>query len=117
MTSKTDLDVLRDRVQRLGFFGLLSSWNDIAAEPWLPKLVAIEEQERKRRSLERRLRSARIGAFKSITDYDWSWPKRVDREAIDELNKVIAAPLNPEWEPEDRQFKDQAQRRLRAAVR
>jgi len=82
---KTDIDALRDRIQRLGFFGLLASSNDIALEPWLPKLVALEEQERKRRSLERRLRAARIGSFKSITDYDWTWPKRVDREAIDEL--------------------------------
>ena len=40
-----------------------------------------------------------------------------DREAIEELNKVIAAPVNPQWEPEDREFKAQAQRRLRAAVR
>ena len=40
-----------------------------------------------------------------------------DREAIDELNKVIGAPVNPQWEPEDREFKEQAQRRLRAAVR
>jgi DNA replication protein DnaC len=84
-TPATDLDALRDRVQRLGFFGLLSSWNEIAAEPWLPKLVAIEEHERKKRSLERRLRGARIGVFKSIADYDWKWPKRIDREAIDEL--------------------------------
>ena len=82
---KSDIDAMRDRVQRLGFFGLLSSWNEIASEPWLSKLVAIDEQERKRRSLERRLRAARIGSFKSIADYDWTWPKRVDREAIDEL--------------------------------
>ena len=40
-----------------------------------------------------------------------------DREAIEELNKVIAAPVNPQWEPEDREFKAQAQRRLRASVR
>ena len=40
-----------------------------------------------------------------------------DREAIDELNKVVAAPVNPQWEPEDREFKAQAQRRLRASVR
>ena len=40
-----------------------------------------------------------------------------DREAIDELNKVVAAPVNPQWEPEDREFKEQAQRRLRASVR
>jgi DNA replication protein DnaC len=82
---QTDLDALRDRVQRLGFFGLLASWNDIALAPWLPELVTLEERERKRRSLERRLRAARIGAFKSMADFDWGWPKRIDREAIDEL--------------------------------
>jgi IstB-like ATP binding protein len=36
-------------------------------------------------SLERRLRAARIGAFKARADFDWTWPSRVDREAIDEL--------------------------------
>jgi DNA replication protein DnaC len=81
----SDLDALRDRVQRLGFFGLISSWNDFSGEPWLARLVEIEEKERKKRSLDRRLRHARIGAFKSITDFDWSWPKRVDREAIEDL--------------------------------
>src|ERR1043165_3368577 len=82
---QTDLDALRDRVQRLGFFGLLASWNDIAQEPWLPQLITIEEKERKRRSLERRLRAARIGSFKAMADFDWSWPSRVDREAVDDL--------------------------------
>jgi hypothetical protein len=33
-TTTTDIDALRDRVQRLGFFGLLASWNDIALEPY-----------------------------------------------------------------------------------
>ena len=85
MTPKSDHDALRDRVQRLGFFGLLASWNDIAQEPWLPQLITLEEKERKRRSLERRLRAARIGAFKAMADFDWTWPSRVDREAIDDL--------------------------------
>lgn len=84
MTS-TDLDSLRDRLQRLGFIGLTSSWDEFAAEPWLPLLVDVEEKARKQRSLERRLRNARIGAFKSITDFDWTWPKRIDREAVEEL--------------------------------
>ena len=35
-----------------------------------------------------------------------------DREAREELQKVIAAPLDPDWEPEDRDFKEQARRRL-----
>ena len=33
-------------------------------------------------------------------------------EAIEELQKVIALPLDPEWEPEDRDFKRQAMERL-----
>jgi DNA replication protein DnaC len=44
-----------------------------------------EEAERQRRSLDRRLRAARIGTFKAIADFDWSWPKRIDRQAIEEL--------------------------------
>jgi tetratricopeptide (TPR) repeat protein len=38
-------------------------------------------------------------------------------EAMDELKRVIAAPLNPQWEPEDREFKELAQKRLQAPVR
>jgi hypothetical protein len=40
-----------------------------------------------------------------------------DKEAVAELHKVIAAPLDPEWTPEDREFKEQAARRLRAVSR
>jgi tetratricopeptide (TPR) repeat protein len=35
-----------------------------------------------------------------------------DREAREELERVIDAPIDPEWEPEDRDFKEQARRRL-----
>ena len=48
----------------------------VATEGWVNSLIDWEEQERARRSLERRLREARIGRFKPICDFDWSWPKR-----------------------------------------
>jgi DNA replication protein DnaC len=83
--STVDPAMLRDRVQRLGLFGLLASWHEIEGEPWLGRLVTLEEQERKKRSLERRLRHARIGSFKSVADFDWAWPKHVDRDAVEEL--------------------------------
>lgn len=35
-----------------------------------------------------------------------------DAEAIEELQKVLAAPLDPEWAPEDRDFKQKAMERL-----
>jgi DNA replication protein DnaC len=49
----------------------------------LEHLVEHEQQERTRRSLERRLARARIGRFTPMSDFDWAWPKRIDRAAVD----------------------------------
>jgi len=79
--------LLRSRVQRLALHGLLAHWDEVADKPWVAELCAYEECERHRRSLERRLRSARIGAFKSVADFDWSWPKKIDKDtALDLLS-------------------------------
>lgn len=40
-----------------------------------------------------------------------------DADAREELQKVMAAPIDPEWEPEDRDFKAQAAERLAAPGR
>jgi len=40
------------------------------------------------RCLERRLRDAHIGRFKSLCDFDWAWPKRCDRAALEELTSL-----------------------------
>src|SRR5262245_11845966 len=42
-----------------------------------------EQQERTRRSLERRLARARIGRFTPMSDFDWAWPTRIDRDAVE----------------------------------
>ena len=52
---------------------------------WLPALLEREERERARRSLERRVRHAKLGRFKPLADFDWSWPKKIDRAQIEEL--------------------------------
>ena len=83
----TDLNPseLKARLKTLGLFGLIASWEQIADKPWLGEVLAIEESERRKRSLERRLRNARVTSFKPMVDFDWVWPKKIDREAIDEL--------------------------------
>ena len=53
--------------------------------PGIVWLLDWEEEERRRRSLERRLKDARIGRFKPLCDFDWAWPKRCDRAAIEAL--------------------------------
>jgi DNA replication protein DnaC len=76
---------LHERVRRLGLYGLLAHWGELADAPWLERLCDIEEQERKRRSLESRMKSACIGCFKPFADFDWSWPKRIERDAVTDL--------------------------------
>jgi DNA replication protein DnaC len=76
---------LKARLKALGLFGLLACWDQIADKPWLREVLSLEEHERQKRSLERRMRRSRIGPFKPMADFDWAWPKKIDREAIDEL--------------------------------
>lgn len=75
----------RDRARRLGFYGLLARWDEVRDQQWLTWLLEIEDAERSRRSLERRIHSARIGAFNAMADFNWEWPKKIHRATIDEL--------------------------------
>ena len=81
----SEVDPLRIRATALHLHGLLAHWSEAARDPWPAVLIGWEEQERTRRSLERRLREAQIGRFKPICDFDWNWPKSCDRAAIEAL--------------------------------
>lgn len=86
----------RDRARALGLHGLTAQWDQLGSAPWVPELLLIEETERQRRSLERRVKNARIGRFKSMTDFDWSWPKTIDRAALQDLFTFgFASPTDP----------------------
>lgn len=74
-----------DRASKLGFHGLCEHWEEVKASPWVGQLLDWEEQQRSQRSLERRIRSARIGTFKPMADFDYNWPTYIDRDQIDDL--------------------------------
>lgn len=76
---------LYPRAQALHLHGLLAHWTEVAGQPWIETLIVWEEEERQRRSLERRLKAACLGRFKPACDFDWSWPKRCDRAALEAL--------------------------------
>jgi DNA replication protein DnaC len=78
-------DELMQRARRLGLNGLLSRWPELGEQPWVATLIDYEETERQRRSLQRRLRNSKVGRFKPIADFDWSWPAKIDRPLIEEL--------------------------------
>ena len=101
-TAPLSLEAVRQRLRRANLYGLLAQAEQILHEPWLAHVLEIEESERQRRSLRRRLDGARLGAFKSLADFDYDWPEELDRRLLDELmtmsflndaaNVIIAGP-------------------------
>ena len=75
---------LSSRTVALGMHGLAAHLDEVSAEPWVLRLLAWEEQERATRGLARRIAAARLGRFRPLADFDWSWPKRIDRDALEE---------------------------------
>lgn len=80
----SDTRSLQRRVRALGLWGLAANWTEVQNSPWISTVVEYEEAERARRSLQRRQRNARVGAFKLMADFDWTWPRKIDREAVEE---------------------------------
>lgn len=79
---------LRERATVLQLYGLVDHWQQVQDQPWLAELIEWEERERSRRGLERRLRQARLGDFKPLADYDWAWPKKIDRAHVEDLLRL-----------------------------
>lgn len=49
----------------------------------LEEVARQEASAKAARNLERRLKMARIGRFKTMADFDWNWPKKIDRQLIE----------------------------------
>jgi DNA replication protein DnaC len=85
---------LTDGLRALGLRRTAEELADVLARAtrhrWSPaqvleELVRAESQDRAQRSLERRLARARLGTFKPMADFDWAWPKAVDRAAVERV--------------------------------
>lgn len=77
---------------QIGLKAIAQNLNDFIARAtkgrWSPQvlleeLYQIESRERSRLSLEHRLRFSGIGRFKPMTDFDWNWPKKIERDVIE----------------------------------
>ena len=77
-----------DRLRALGLYGLASQAEALMHEPWLARVLEIEEIERHRRSLKRRMDDARLGTFKLLAEFDWTWPQQCDRSLVQELHSL-----------------------------
>ena len=51
----------------------------------IEELIEKEITQLQKASLERRFKQAKIGAFTQMLDFDWSWPKKMPRKAVETL--------------------------------
>ena len=83
---------LAEQLKSLGLYLTAAQLDDLISlatkKRWGPTeifehVARLELDERARKSLERRLSRSRIGRFKPMTDFDWSWPAKIDRDAVE----------------------------------
>lgn len=83
---------LKTRLRGIGLLVSAADLDDLVAmatkKRWGPQqliehIVAVEETDRARRGLERRRARSRLERFKPMADFDWNWPKKIDRALVE----------------------------------
>jgi DNA replication protein DnaC len=57
--------------------------NRLSPVQMLEEIARLVEIDSRRRGQESRLRRSRLGRFKPIADFDWNWPKKIERGLIE----------------------------------
>ena len=92
VTIKTPTNSLPQLLQQIGLRALPANLDDFLARAirgrWSPHMLLLqmaqaEVEERSHRSLERRLLLSRIKKFKPMAYFEWTWPKKIEREVIE----------------------------------
>lgn len=105
------MDDLKTMLKALGLLVTAASLDDVVAHAtkkrWGPAellshIAALEDKDRLRRGLERRLSRSRLERFKPMADFEWNWPTKIDRPLVESLlslefvgaarNVVLVAP-------------------------
>ena len=101
MTNQT----IEKQLNQLGFHYLAHHHADFCAQaaksklsPYqmIERIISCEEKENLDRGVARRIQSSCIGRFRPLNEFDWSWPKQINREMVDDLMtlKFIDEPAN-----------------------
>src|SRR5262245_17545638 len=90
----SDLQRLDAQLDRLYLSHVKNHYQDLADKAaqrqlahveYLAQLIEGEATVRENRAIERRIRQARFPVLKTIEDFQWSWPKKINRPQIQNL--------------------------------
>lgn len=99
-----DRDALLHRLQYLKLNFFLENYQDLAQQAvdkhhdpihFLSALVEGEALLRTERSNQRRIRLARFPVLKTLDQFQWSWPKNINRLAVQHLLRLGSSKTMP----------------------
>ena len=88
---------LTDLLRRLGLTTIAQHYEDLGREAareglshveYLRRLAEAEVAARYERSVQRRTKAARLPVLKTLEQFDWSWPKKINRAQVQELFRL-----------------------------
>ncbi len=89
--------ILKEYLTELKLKFILDNYPDIAKQAaqkqwsfdqYLGALVQGEAQRRQDNRVQRRIKAAGFPVIKSLEDFDWSWPKKINRDQVRELFRL-----------------------------
>lgn len=94
---KTKSEELTDILRRLSLTTIAQHYEDLSREAareglghveYLRRLAEAEAAARYERSVHRRTKAARLPVLKTLEQFDWSWPKKINRAQIQDLFRL-----------------------------
>jgi DNA replication protein DnaC len=97
MNLQTMNNDLPHQLRKIGLRATAEGLDDLLARAtklrWSPRqlleeIARAETAHKAARNLEGRLKTARLGRFKSLVDFDWNWPRKIDKDMIERAMKL-----------------------------
>ncbi len=94
---KTTPEHLTDILRRLSLTTIAGHYEELAQEAsregiahveYLRRLAEVEDAARYERSVQRRTRAARLPMLKTLEQFDWTWPKKINRMQIQDIFRL-----------------------------
>src|SRR4051812_10425777 len=88
---RTPMRDLRSLLRALGLLATSDALDDLLAlatkKRWGPTeilehIAQLEDKDRARRGLERRMSRSRLERFKPMGDFEWDWPTKIERSLV-----------------------------------
>lgn len=79
------LDYIRDNYESLAKQAAQKNWTHVQ---YLSELIQAQTHERRDRAIERRIAQARIPQIKTLEQFKWSWPKKINQQQIQNLFRL-----------------------------